>query len=213
MSPSTPLTNRWAWTVVTAAMFLGVIVYHRATDVPIGLMVRDPNQVAQGRAWTGIVSTIGNALWVVSASVALFARRFVPTEDEPARRALLVLGTFSVILFIDDSLLFHDAVLPDLGVPELAISVAYALLGVTVFVIALPLLRRTGALPTFLAAVIMLATSVLVDLFDPREWWGPNGVFAVEDGAKFIGIGLWTDAILRMSRELSAAQIPPKEAG
>ncbi len=30
----TPLTNRWAWTVVTAAMFLGVIVYHRATDVP-----------------------------------------------------------------------------------------------------------------------------------------------------------------------------------
>jgi len=123
----------------------------------------------------------------------------------------MVLGSFSVILFLDDSLLFHDEVLPDLGVPELAISATYALLGVGTLMIALPQLRRTGALPTFLAAVTLLATSVLIDLVDPREWWGPNGVFAVEDGAKFIGIGLWTDAVLRMSCGLSASRVLPKD--
>lgn len=68
-----PLTNLLRWTVVAAVMFVGVVVFHRVTEVSIGLMARDPNQVAQGRAWTGIVSTLGNALWVVSASVAFFA--------------------------------------------------------------------------------------------------------------------------------------------
>ena len=91
------------------------------------------------------------------------------------------------------------------------VSATYALLGLGTLMIALPQIRRTGALPTFLAAVTLLATSVLIDLVDPREWWGPNGVFAVEDGAKFIGIGLWTDAVLRMSRRLTVARVLPKD--
>lgn len=200
-----PVRPPWIATLTTAVV-LGVIGYAAATDTPVGLIVRDPNQVSQGRAWTGLVSTLGNGLWAVSIGILLLTlvvlRSRQPQPTDPANTvAFGSLFLLTVALFLDDSLLLHDVVFPSFGVPELLFVGAYGVAGIGAFLLAYRVIVNAGALGPFTAALGAFALSVLVDIFDLRNW-GPDLMFAVEDGVKFVGIGFWADAIMRMGRHV-----------
>lgn len=190
------------WAACGAAIvMIGVVTYAVFTDTPVGLMVRDPNQVAQGRAWTGLVSTLGNGLWAVSIGVLVLAVGATTSSHTTrrARHALLALLALTTVLFLDDSLLLHDEVLPSIGIHEIVIMALYGAAGLATLVVAVPLLRAASALASFSAALVLFAVSIGVDLVDLRTW-GPDVLFAVEDGAKFVGIGLWVDTVYRLGR-------------
>lgn len=199
----------WIGTLTTAIV-LGVIGYAAATDTPVGLIVRDPNQVSQGRAWTGLVSTLGNGLWAVSIGILLLTlvvlrSRDAQPNDPAATAAFGSLFLLTVALFLDDSLLLHDEVFPSFGVPELVFVAAYGAAGVGAFLLAYRVIVDAGALGPFTAALGAFALSVLVDILNLRNW-GPDLMFAVEDGVKFVGIGFWADAIMRMGRHVVTSQ-------
>lgn len=180
-------------------VMVGVVVYSVATDTRVGLVVRDANQVTGARAWTGLVSTLGNGLWAVSAGMLLVTIGALRSAATSPPRALTALFALTCLLYADDSLLLHDEVLPSVGVHEIFFVGFYAMAGLAALILALPALRSSDAILPFAAALALFAVSVGVDLVDPRSW-GPDVLFAVEDGAKFVGIGLWTDSIYRLGR-------------
>ncbi len=199
--PATPRSERsvlLGLPVLVAALTVTVALWADANDEPIGRFTRDPNQYYRGGTWTGLLSTLGNSLWVVAATAALLGAMVAHLRGVD-RKGFVALGCLSALLHVDDTYLFHDVVLPELGVPEKAVSLAWAAFAGVAVLLALPMLREHRLLPSIGVAAVGFAVSVLADALDVRTW-GENWLFGIEDGAKLVGIAAWTSALVVATR-------------
>lgn len=193
----TPLDHRrnrtFAAALPVAALVVAVVAMVAALvlDRPVGLVTRDPNQIAGSPPLAGVLSTLGNGMWAAALGIALFAHR---RAIEPDRRYVAALAALTGVLFLDDSLLLHDVVLPNVGVPELLINVAYIAAGLGVLAFTAALMQRAHALHQLLAAGTLFGVSMVWDVLD-LDLWGKDLLFAIEDGSKFVGIAFWVVAI------------------
>lgn len=168
------------------AMILTAFV-HITQDVPIGMLTRDPAAVAGVSVYTGFLSQVGSLLWASASSVCVLSALACAAIRGKHDLFLWASAGLSLILGVDDTFMLHDAILPFLGVPELLVFGTYAasMLGYLVcFRGRLPQLTSlwlVGALGCF-------AISMGIDMINPSL----ENIFLYEDGAKFIGITLWS---------------------
>ncbi len=173
--------------IVVAAFGVGLalVAAYYAADVSADVasvadFTRDPTDVAGVPWWTGVISRLTNLGWVVAALAAILAGRHARTDR---RLWLLFLGGLCGISALDDTLLLHEEVLPGLGLPENPFLVLYVVAGLALGVMWVRSYQWTLVDLAFVAGAVMLAVSILVDVFFSRV--------IVEDTAKLIGVVAW----------------------
>jgi hypothetical protein len=148
---------------------------------PVSSFTRDTIALANVAWYTGSVSLITNMVWAAATALALFVGWAAPR----ARRQMLALGAFTLVLAVDDAMLIHDRIGPGHGVPEKVFPAVYGVLALLLLWEMLRASTRPVAL-TFLLGCALLGVSVAFDVvFHDLS-------FLVEDGSKLLGAMVWT---------------------
>lgn len=188
-----PLVGFYAIPLLAGVLLLAGVWFQ--PWVPVADLLRDPLSVAELSndccgLYYGAVSNLGVLIWAGGAAVCLFAGLVLHGLSRWSTETAFMLyaGFLTGLLAVDDLFLLHDFVLPHFGVPQLGIYAAYgALAAIYLVCFRREILARDAAV--FLAAGALLATSVGIDQVIHSE--APIRIF-VEDGAKLLGIILWT---------------------
>lgn len=141
------------------------------------------------KTYYGIISTIGVMMWLMTATLCLFAA-FVLYQLGAASavvRFALVAGLFTGWLGLDDAFLFHENIAPKLGIPQLAILLVYGGLAAAYTILCVRQILASDVL-LFVLAGGFLASSLAIDAFLHST---DSFVTVLEDGAKFFGIACW----------------------
>lgn len=177
------------WTVLGLLLAAAVAVKVR-TDVPWHHVMGDPATTTGWPFWVGFISNAGAVLWAATAAIFVVARG-LDRSTEARRRFLLASGLFVAMLGIDDLFLLHEQAFPRLlGIPQVAVLAAYAILALAYAWTFRAQIMATPY-PLFLLAAALLGTSVALDqTMDRFEIYLPASGF-LEDACKLLGIGTW----------------------
>jgi hypothetical protein len=156
-----------------------------------GDLFRDPAHEL-GVLW-GIFSYFGILMWAAATACCAVAWVFLTrtSRSHPLRPWFLASALLSGALTIDDTFLIHELVLPEyVGIPEVLVLLGYtAAIGWYLIRFRRELLTRADS-AVFLASVLLLGSSVAVDVAIPMV-----GSFAyantIEDLPKLLGITAW----------------------
>lgn len=189
------LVDRYDWRYAGLSALGGlagvlVVVLPLAYGPPDALaLVRDPLGVArEGDAlptYVGWLSGAGILLWAAAAGVLALAAWVRLRDRRDLALSYAAVGLLTAVLAVDDILLMHDAVLPNLfGIPEAVTQSAEGAAGVLWLVLAWRVLRFDPTLPVLVMALALLGASVLDDVAHVDL-----GVH--EEALKLGGIVLW----------------------
>jgi hypothetical protein len=163
-------------------------------DIPPEDMLRDPAQVMDAPMYTGALSNLGLILWSSTATLCTFFA-FVHRE---LRSFWSYAAGLTLALLLDDWLMLHEIVLPDVfGLPDIIVYAAYAL-AMLFYLGRFHRCLLLGDWPLLLIALGWFAVSIGLDQLD--------GVVAIpaqylwEDGAKLFGIVTWLLFHARLAR-------------
>ena len=163
--------------------------------VPVADLLRDPLSVAEMSQdccglYYGALSNLGVLIWAGAAAACLFAGLLLAVVSgwSPAAVFLIYGGLLTGLLTVDDLFLLHDYVLPHFNVPQLLVYAVYAALALGYVALFARQILEHGAL-AFLTAGSLLAISVGIDQVIHSD--APIRIF-IEDGAKLMGIIVWT---------------------
>lgn len=137
------------------------------------------------KPYHGAISSLGIMTWAATAAICLlvwrigWAGRFTPAQQ----RFFLGAGLLTGWLALDDALLFHEEILPRLGVHELVIYASYASAALAQLWVNWRIIL-TFQWVLFCLAGFALAASIATDLL-------LDYVILLEDSAKVIGISCW----------------------
>ncbi len=167
---------------------LATVLFARVED--IGQFTRDATAIAGVPWWIGAISRLTNLCWAAAAAGNLMAA----WEAAPSlRRPLLLLGLLCTVIAVDDTMLLHEVVIPQFGVPDKLLMGGYAVAGL---ILGWWWLRAAGGIwvrGAFFIGAAMLAVSLTADVV----FHGLMGLedssmlLAVEDGAKLFGVVAW----------------------
>jgi hypothetical protein len=148
----------------------------------------------------GIFSTIGIILLASATAIILFSSFLLGRRSgrSPERAFLFCSGLLSLLITLDDALVFHDGIFPQyLHISQLWIYSFYALVAaVYLWVFARRILKTDYLL--FLIALAMLGLSVCMDVVLAQT----NFETLIEDGVKFFGILFWLAYYARTSAKM-----------
>ena len=163
--------------------------------------------------YTGMLSNLGIALWLITGSLLVFSAYHTEGEERGERPTLWIVGLLSLWLGLDDGLMFHEDVIPGLlGVDDRLIQpVLYSLYaGVLAWGLRYhrPRMKEAHFL-VFLAALGCLGGSVGLDLLKDGHWIPARhplmldeGLFMWwEDGLKLMGIVAWSGYWIRQGSQ------------
>lgn len=143
----------------------------------------------------GGLALLNMMVWASAGSMAVLASVIWP----PRRRWLLGFALLNILLALDDALLLHEEVGPELGLPEKGFYLLYAAIGL---VLLLGAFRPAANLPTkdrewrvclenpplsaraFTLGLVLLGLSVLIDQTT-------HGQYLWEDAPKLLGALVW----------------------
>lgn len=170
---------------------LALVVLGHVKHVELPDLTRDPSAVTHTHFYIGALSFLGFAAWGIGAGAALVGG-LAQTRGSATRRMLLQVAAITTYLLLDDMLLFHEEVLPDLGVPERVIYPGYFVITVLWVWFNRAAIARTEWV-LLLAALAGFGGSVALDILTPdiSSWT------FVEDCAKFGGIVFWSLYLVR----------------
>lgn len=197
--------QRFAWFIYACAFVLPTLLMAGVAAQPwVGPLelVRDPLMVAQtyGREdcchiYYGFISNLGILVWwTAAASCALtgVALLLVGQNRAEATKFLIAAAAFTAFLALDDLYQLHETAFPKIGLPKEVVVGGYAALAVIYLWRFRHQILQNDAIIFFLAGTA-LATSVvfdtIVDISGLRE---SVHLVLIEDGAKFVGICLWS---------------------
>jgi len=208
--------------LVPAALLAGLLIVvatsslAAANHLPFGTYSRDVKALcdeagAQLPDLAGAMGLVNMMVWVAAGSTAVLAAALWP----PRRRWLLAFAALVLLLALDDAMLLHEEIGPELGLPEKGFYLLYVMVCLLLLVGALrPAADRSaadrrwslalGALApssvAFLLGAILLGVSVIVDQ-------ATHGRHLAEDAPKLLGSLVWlTVPVLHLPR---AAQHRP----
>jgi len=179
-------------------LLAGLLFLKLVYNIKISNLTRDPIQVLGGDPSIGILSNLGNLLWVATASITFYTSFLLrkATNQQSAARFLLFSALLTSFLLVDDLFLMHDMVLPMIF--NLHEFIVYGFYGVTVALYLLVFYREILASEFVLLGLAgaFLAGSMLLDFV--YYYVEIPYVFLLEDGAKFLGIVTWFLYFTRM---------------
>jgi hypothetical protein len=176
------------WAALLATVPIGLFAAESMDLLRADVLFRDTAVAAGAPYYYGWASTLGNLMWSAAAGACIVPAVTLGT-GHPLRMFFFSSFLLSALLAPDDALLWHEEFLPARGIPE---PIVYALYGLAVLawlIVNRSVFRRTR-FRVLIAALGFLGASVFLDfyerVFDPL----PSQVL-IEDGLKFVGIGLW----------------------
>lgn len=147
--------------------------------------------------YAGLISGLGNVLWVTTAGICLFAYWQARSAGEvlDGARYLLAIGLLTAVLGLDDLYQLHERIAPRvLRIPEQVVLGSYGVALAGIFArFRRVLLSEADVL--LAGALVGLGGSLVVDLLAPNRGW----YYLVEDGLKFVGIFLWAAFHVRLA--------------
>ncbi len=196
-----------AWILVLALAWCGAWSGVRFSDLS-----RDPLAVAEltREAWWyyGALSNCGIVAWAAGASIAGFMTGLTRNGE---RGFWCLASVMTAGLLLDDLFQLHDRVLPRLtGIADDVAILGHGLLAVVFLAVHH---RRIQHSPYGMAvwAAVWFALSILQDvtaIVSPSAIC-LDGDYLVEDGAKFVGILLWTAYLVATAYATIHAEIEP----
>ena len=201
------LAIAWGFGLLVVA---GLLYVWFVEDISIGLLLRDPADSTDGPTYLGAVSSLGFALWAASAAVCLLVATVL--HSVAARRQwvhyMASAGLLSAFLMADDMWLLHDRVLPGrIGIPEIVVYTAYAVVTFGHLWIFRRLIMRTEYQVLFLAG-FLLACSLVADTLT-NNVAASNAKYLTEDGPKLFGMITWLTYHARTAMLLLTQQLRP----
>lgn len=203
----------------TRACWLGVAITAVLTGslvLAIGMLARSGGigvrEITQDAAWTagvpfyyGALGSVGVLCWWTGGVISLFASALLGRGRDAA--FLRCSGLFTLLLAADDEFQLHEIVLPTYtGISETVVYGVYAALGLAYAAVFLPTILRTD-FPFLFAGGACLAFSILFDVLLKDA----PGQHLIEDGAKLVGIALWTVYFVRTSFAAVQGRLAPSE--
>jgi hypothetical protein len=190
--------------LVPAALLLGLLLVAGTSllaalsDQPFGYYSRDLRTLSAAAGvplLAGGLALLNMMVWASAGSMAVLVAVIWP----PRRRWLLVFALLNIFLALDDALLLHEEVGPELGLPEKGFHLLYAAIGV---VLLLGAFQPAANLPTedrnwrvrvqtlplsgraFVLGLLLLGLSVVIDQTT-------HGQYLWEDAPKLLGALVW----------------------
>ena len=183
--------------------------------------MEDPAALVKLPVGTAMMATIGICLWYLNGMLALFAAQFGRGVH---KRSLLFVGFFCIWLGIDDMLLLHEDVIPDLFgddkpvrlAAEIGLFASYAIY-LSVWILKNRKLFHPIHWSFLLTALALFASSVGLDLarglhlFDPWSRMERDRDYAIfcEDAPKVLGLFTWTLFVWHFSKSAIQAALEP----
>lgn len=157
-----------------------------ALEVPYETFTREPQVVLDGEAYVGTLSNLGALVWSLSAvSAALAASVLIGRQ----RRLFASVAVLTAAMLADDLFLLHDAVYPQIGLSETKVQALY-FLAIAVIVAVFRAEIGVIAILGIAAGMGFWALSAFMDRFLNESALNLDQL--VEDGAKFVGIAIWS---------------------
>ena len=176
------------------------IVYSigRATGKPLSGLTMDPAETFHAVPYVGILSYLGIMLWAATFGVCLIGGLILRQQHCHPGRFLLATAMFSLLLTLDDALLFHEQIFPHyLHIPQSVVMVGYVVI-MTAYLLAFFRLILTTEYILFVLALISLGISAGMD-----QLLGPSNLEnVIEDCFKFTGIVFWFSYFLSTANEM-----------
>lgn len=187
-------------------LLVASVLAARWAGVPIEWLMRDPLATLEADPLVGAMSNLGIVVWSAAAGACLLAALALRRRGDDRESASFFLwsGVLTVVLVLDDLYQFHEQIGPvSLHLAQRGIYLVYLAAVVTYLFRFRRRILATDWLILVLAG-IAFAVSIGVDLLPETL---RDGVLApvedlVEDGAKFVGIVLWSTYF---TREAAAA--------
>ncbi len=176
----------------TAVTGLAALAAQRL-DIEFSDLSRDPAAVVGAPPYTGWFANITVLVWLIPASVALFTALLTRRAGErEATRMLLTVGLISLVMVGDDFFQGHEILQYNLGLPGVAVFATYT---VAALCWAWWFRRRLGVhVLTVLAAMGCWGVSATIDTL-----LSASAPYVIEDGAKLVGVALWTFMVVRVA--------------
>jgi hypothetical protein len=173
--------------IIPAGLFYSIALFGLYTSgFEIMEILRDPAQQSGASSLLGFLSSIGIWLWISSGAIAFFAafsKNLAATRHQ--KELLILAGTLSMILAVDDFFMIHDRY-----VNQYICYAAYAVCaGALLFRHFKTIFEINGI--AFLLAAGLLALSVFSDIAQNYIPVPYTYVQIFEEGFKFIGAASW----------------------
>lgn len=173
---------------------LGIAIVRLLLPIEVSYLTRDVAAIAHIHPLTGALSSLGILLWWTSATVWLFTALVRRGRPGAAGTGFLVYsGLLSAYLGLDDLFQFHEFLAQEyLGVPERVVFGLLAMATATYVWRYRRLLVTADGAPLLLALGLLsfsvVADDVVAVFLSAIDDWQ----YLIEDGAKWLGIALWT---------------------
>lgn len=179
---------------ISTALIGGVLLLHLFKGVSIGELTRDPVTILQGSIYIGFLSQVGIFFWAASAAVCMFCAYVIPRSSDTTqlKNFLFASGLLTLVLGIDDVFLFHEEVLPYIGVPQILVYVIYVGL-ILFYLVRFHSIILKSEYILLGMALGFFGVSVALDVIHPKGI-DPD---LFEDGAKFVGLVSWSAYFIR----------------
>jgi hypothetical protein len=190
-----------------ALVLTGVAIISKTQNIPASFFMRDAVQILNVPFYVGLVSYLGIFLWCASVTLALFGSVVTPKTPEHAeqRRFLRWTGIITLGVMLDDWLIFHDKIFPDLFHTYEQVSYfIYLAVGIVYFLRFRKELFRADTW-LLIAGFLFMATSLTFDQCTMLEQLFGRTIipecFLLEDGAKLFAQVSWLGYIVRRAAE------------
>jgi hypothetical protein len=172
---------------VPAMLFYGIsIEVLSSAGFTLKDIVRDPAQQTGQSSFLGFISNVGVWLWVCSGTLCLFSAGIGGfTAGQKHKELLILIGTLSLILAVDDFFLLHDRYLP-----QKPVFLFYAAFALTLLIRYFKKIMEIEGF-AFLLAGGLLALSIFTDLNQRKIPFDYAQVQTAEEGFKFVGAATW----------------------
>jgi len=157
-------------------------------------VLRDVMQQTEQSSLLGLVSSVNSWLWIAAATLCFFRYALQPRGgDGRYRRLLLLMGSFSLFLGVDDFFLIHDNYLAE-GI----LLPLYAIFAITILVRYRRIIGQIDG-TAFVIAAGLLAMSILVDAVQENLPMPYEYTQIAEEGFKFVGAAAWVYLCFRLA--------------
>jgi hypothetical protein len=163
-----------------------VLVGHQLS-IPLTYLTRDPSATTGDSPFIGALSNLGVLFWCASVAICFFSFTLLQkTGNIGGFSAFFGFGgLISLILLLDDLLLFHETVFPlYLNIPEKLVFLSYGLILLGYITRFRKLILKTDFI-FLMFAFGLFGLSIFIDLLDLRI------SILFEDGTKLFGIVSW----------------------
>lgn len=166
----------------------------------------DPSALTGWPWYLGVVTVAGVVLWVITGTTSLMAASFA--QEPHTRRALRGFGLLTIFLGVDDQILVHDHLLPDLvGLPEPIVLTSYAVAAIALALRYRRFFLGTPQAPALLLGAFLLAVSVGLDGLKPPF----PGRSSLEESTKILGLVAFSVFSIRTALALGRSSPVPVE--